>query len=295
MSGLILEIQAEALDSNAKVTDLLRKALVASKKLNIADMQQWIADELSGYSSPNVVPEYRRLRGRVQVWNPYHGLQPLNMPEDLAEMVGRIWLTQSAAELESLIEQNKTGMVRFSLEAAQSNYLMKNMEVPMEPRLSISATEIVGVMDTVRNHILNWALELERSGVVGEGLSFSVKEVQAASTVNYVTNIGTMAHSQIQQHSSGSQTMSNGADLSALMDLMLEIKQAAAMTPSASAREAVADAETIMAQVGSPKPKDGILRESLKSLRSILEGASGSALGDLLPKLIAVTVAAGMS
>lgn len=33
MSGLILEIQAEALDSKSKVSDLLRKALVASKKL----------------------------------------------------------------------------------------------------------------------------------------------------------------------------------------------------------------------------------------------------------------------
>ena len=40
-----------------------------------------------------------------------------------------------------------------------------------------------------------------------------------------------------------------------------------------------AEIETIRSQVGSPKPKAGIIREGLKSIRTILESCVGSALG----------------
>ena len=48
MASLVQELQKEALDPNVKVSDLLRKALVVSKKLGIAEIEAWINKELNG-------------------------------------------------------------------------------------------------------------------------------------------------------------------------------------------------------------------------------------------------------
>jgi hypothetical protein len=53
-----------------------------------------------------------------------------------------------------------------------------------------------------------------------------------------------------------------------------------------SERELESDLATVEAQLGSPRPKHGILREALSSTRSILEGAAGGAAAPQLPALI---------
>jgi len=45
MESIVLELQAEALDSSKSVTDLLRKALAISVKLDLKDIQEWINKE----------------------------------------------------------------------------------------------------------------------------------------------------------------------------------------------------------------------------------------------------------
>lgn len=294
MSGLITEIQAGALSKTAGVTDLLRMALAASKKLGIEDMEQWIAWELDGYPSTDDLPDYRKLSGIIRVWNPYHGLQPLHMPADIAEAAQRVWLTDAIASLEDTVA-GSDGMVQYALPAGKANALMKGMEVALEPRMFVSSSALLGIIEAVRNHILRWTLELEKKGVSGEGLTFTFKEVQAASQVHYVTNIGVMTNSQLQQHSSGPQTISVTPDFAALRDLMGEVLSRINEVPRDQAAVAKADAETVIAQVDSQSPKFGILSESLKSLRSILENAGGSVLAsDILPKLTALVAACGL-
>jgi len=249
-------------------------------------MEEWIDRELDGYPTIDALPEYRKLRGLIRCWNPYHGWVPLHMAQNLAEAAERIWLTDGIAKLESGIEDNK-GMIQYALPAGKAQALMKGMDVPMEPAIFISSGAIVGIVDAVRNHILKWALELEKKGVKGDSMSFTPKEVQAASQVNYITNIGTMSHSQLQQHSGGSQAITVTNDLTALREVMTEIVWRVGELPANVAAEAKADAETVLAQAGSKNPKEGIIREAVKSVRTILENAAGSALSsELLPKLI---------
>lgn len=78
MKSLVLELQAEALDSNVPVADLLRKALVVARKLNIPALQEWCESELKGYSGPGTeVPSYRKMEGRLMAHNPYRGWIPV--------------------------------------------------------------------------------------------------------------------------------------------------------------------------------------------------------------------------
>ena len=57
MSSLVFELQRDALNRNASVSDLLRKALVVSKKLKISEFEKWVTNELNGYSED--IPDYR--------------------------------------------------------------------------------------------------------------------------------------------------------------------------------------------------------------------------------------------
>jgi len=57
-------------------------------------------------------------------------------------------------------------------------YLMP--EDPFQPALFVGANSVYGILGTVRNTVLEWALRLEHEGIVGEGLSFSAEEKKKA-------------------------------------------------------------------------------------------------------------------
>jgi len=79
-------------------------------------------------------------------------------------------------------------------------------------------------LESVRNRIFEWSLELEARGVLGEGLTFSNEERERATNVthNYTTNIGSIAGpSQFQQGTTSStQSLKAGIDSQALTALV---------------------------------------------------------------------------
>ncbi len=295
MSGLISELQTDALNSHFSVSDLLRKALVVSKKLDITEMEAWINNELNGYSVQADIPDYRFVQGEVKVLNPYRGWIPLHFGDahQIGEVISRRPVTSAISELDALKVAGDVGGLTISFSQQQANALMKSMKIPLQPSLHIQYAAIVGLLDAIRNRILLWALELEKKGIKGEGMTFSKDEKSVASQVTYqiVNNIGSMSNSQLQQHSSGSQVVNGNVDLALLVELLGKMNSAADEIPldKPSRDEFLAEIRTLESQVASPKPKLSILTESLKSARTILEGAAGNALAsDLVTKISAV-------
>ncbi|HEL4106455.1 TPA: hypothetical protein UM350_001091 [Stenotrophomonas maltophilia] len=292
MSSLVQEIQRDALDPAVGVSDLLRKALVVSTKLKITVDTAWIKSELSGYGGDVELPKYRELRGIPQVHNPRHGYMPLQMPPEMELEFCRLPMGFSVAEVESLLQQNE-GLLRFTFPAPVTAHFLKHMEVKMQPSLAISPSVFHGVLDTVRNRVLQWALDLEGAGVVGDGMSFSPTDVKAAQHVTTITNnIGSMHNSQLQQLSSGQQSYQIAESREELSALLKEIRRAA--ESKGGAGQVLVDVDTVLVQLQSAEPKRGIVEESLRSLRTVLEGAAGGALTAYVPKLIALMAAIGM-
>ncbi|WP_423200785.1 hypothetical protein DFLDMN_006210 (plasmid) [Cupriavidus sp. H19C3] len=296
MSGLVLELQKDAMDAAVPVSALLRKALVVSRKLGLTDMSDWIDSELNGYKADDEsLPEYRWIRGELKARNPYHGWIPLYVPKRLDFLTCRN-TNQSITEIENLIGGDGTLCMPFSNEVQQQ--LMASMEVPLQPAFFCQRTDLVRIADAVRNTILEWALKLESEGVLGHGLSFSAEEkgkaLSAASGntyqhIQHQTVIGSMHDSQLQQgtqHSSQNYQKSS-MDSAAIAAVIAQIREAiatAALSPDLKA-EVVADLATVEAQAKAPRPKDSILRESFRSVRTILESAVGGALGNAAPAL----------
>ena len=63
MSGIVLELQRNALDPNVDVVTLLRQAYLISKKLELSEFEKWVSKELNGYEVSDEIPDYRILHG----------------------------------------------------------------------------------------------------------------------------------------------------------------------------------------------------------------------------------------
>ena len=292
MNSLVLELQKDALDKNTRVSDLLRKAFVISKKLSIIKIEEWLENELNGYPSNSNIPDYRTVYGQIKVWNPYQGWQPLNFSDPKeAEILAKRKINQSIGELDSIVENNKGGELQVPFTQNIINSLMKSMEIPLHPVLFISYTEVIKILNVVRNTVLKWSLQLEKEGILGEGMSFSKKEKQIADKATYqITNyIGSMQNSQIQQDSSGAiQKLNIGINIDDLLAFITELNKSIDKLDleEYEKQKLITKIGTIENQANSPKPKRKIIFESLKTLRTILEGVAGNIIAaGLLSKL----------
>ena len=76
MVSLVQELEQDAYDSKASLSNMLRKAKAIAVKLQLRQPMEWVKAELDGYGGGNV-PDYRKLSGRVKAHNPYVGLIPM--------------------------------------------------------------------------------------------------------------------------------------------------------------------------------------------------------------------------
>lgn len=286
MASLVLELQRDALDKSVATADLLRKALVVARKLKVTDIVEWLSDELNGYPDGKEVPEYRKLRGELKVHNPYNGWIPLVMPNaKQAELLSKRATSQAISELDGILNGDST-MVYVRLPKKIEHSLMSGMEFPLEPAVILSKTQIHGLVDKVRNTVLEWALGLEEQGITGEGMSFSLEEQRQAGNVTFNVAslgnlIGSMQGSQLQQGTTNStQTYSQTLDLEAVAGIISELKSRLdeARLQAQDTAQIKSDIACVEAQLSAPRPNIGVIKESLRSTRSILEGLASSAI-----------------
>jgi hypothetical protein len=294
MAGLVTELQRAALDEKSSVSSLLRKALVVASKLQVSDFESWARSELEGYQDGSTpLPVYRKIHGAPKVWNPYRGcFQDLQCETPkLAETISRMPLGASVDELEQ--GRSKDGASRmFSYPPGLEHSLMDNMKgVKMKPTLEISESTIRGVLGRVKTIVLQWSLTLERQGVLGEGMTFTPEERTQAASVHIDTFIQGVSGSQIQVNSPGARQQ-QGMSHEQLVELrkLVELVEGTlrGSSDSEDVRELRAEVATLRAQSESPKPKRSVVRESLSSLRAVLEGAAGELLASHLPQAISL-------
>ncbi|AOA08953.1 hypothetical protein BFC21_02000 [Pseudomonas sp. TMW 2.1634] len=197
-------------------------------------------------------------------------------------MVSRRPFYQSVPELERLTIDGGHLVVFFP--PKNEAYLRSLMTPSTRPAIEIQASQIFGLIEFVRSRILQWALDLEAKGVIGEGMSFTTQERQIVAAQHY--HFGDVTDSQIQIGSNGSsQSIAHGDSSEALNALISLLRDVIARNVIAGdvAAELCAELKTLEAQAESPRPKASIIREAALSVQRVFEGAAGNLLATAAP------------
>ena len=285
MSGIVLELQKDALNSHVNVADLTRKALAVSKKLGQKQIEEWLYKELNGYGDSNEeIPSYREVQGEIKYQNPFHGWQPVIFSDPrMNEQLSKRKVGSSIGELNSLINRDTSGELGIPFPQKIAHALMNAMPAPMVPYLIVDKSSVAGILEAVKNNILDWALQLEKEGIIGEGMSFSIQEKKKAEKASYqVTyNIGSMQNSQLQHESPGAdQTLYIQENIDEIAGIVSKIRSSMDQfsLSLSNQKELLAEISTIEFQSRSPNPKPSIIKECLQTIHRILEGATGNVL-----------------
>ncbi|EPL7762815.1 hypothetical protein [Acinetobacter baumannii] len=183
-TSIVLQLQELAVDPNSNIEELLDKALLVARKLKIKKFRKWCENELEGYDKENI-PDYRVIKGQLKVFNPYHGLQPFIIPDTLDRLVTTIKIKQSVGEINNLLSQEGNSFENVISNEAKSKLMsMQKGFTQLEPRVIFERSQLLSISSKLRNIILNWSLQLEEDGILGEGMKFSEKEKKAAMSVN---------------------------------------------------------------------------------------------------------------
>ena len=264
---------------------------MVARKLGVADFNKWVTKEIEGYKVGDEIPEYRIVRGQIKAWNPYRGwIDTVIGNPEIQEMLSSRPIGQPIGELESVIERSDS-FVHIPFHPETERQLMDASEVPMKPTLQVSVAATKGILDRVRKIVLDWCLDLEEKGILGEGMTFSAKEKRSASKANYHVHYhGPVTTSQVQQGTTdSSQTISTKNDLGGVASLVTELRSRIAelrLTTDVQ-KQMLAELNTIDAQLGAPQPKSTVIKECLGSVRNILEGCAGGILASGLLQTLA--------
>lgn len=169
---LLRTIQDAAIDADTSLATLLRKCKVLAARLNNDEFRNWVENELNGYSNIDDLPEYRvmTVNSKGHFSGPFgSGLRnadiPLGcLPEEFQDVMSRSLLMEPVASLEALLTNNdtSTAMEAWSpdLTAAVGRQIYENMNC-MQAWKVIPLTKVIAALDSIRNRILNFCLEIE--------------------------------------------------------------------------------------------------------------------------------------
>jgi len=210
MGSLVLELQRDAINPEISVLVLLRKALVVAKKLNIQEFQQWVEKELKGYPENSDLPQYRFMFGQLKARNPYRGWIPVTVPSQIHEFISKRPVHQPISEIETLVETLKDkNSSLITMPPELEEILRMYDDIHFEIQIHIDVSQAKGLLEAIRDVILNWSLKLEEDGILGEKMSFSQEEKQSAAKHDYSNLLYiNIEQSQMQNSSSESQSSS---------------------------------------------------------------------------------------
>lgn len=182
---LLKELISDLVDDSKQLSNILRKAKIFASIYKIPEMQQWIKAELEGYSEKVKLPSYRLLYvGNIGYFQGPFGsamknvtLPTYNLPEPLKDYADHCYIYQSVSEVESMVETTNTNMERKwpaeYIALAQEYIQASGGMVLVDAKQPISRSLLVGIIDNVKNKLLDYLLDLDQNNIILEGIEMN--------------------------------------------------------------------------------------------------------------------------
>ncbi|MGV2102544.1 AbiTii domain-containing protein [Rhizobium sp. 21-4511-3d] len=278
MTSLVEEIQRDAINPEVPVSTLLRKVKLAAAKLQLPAIEAWVEAELNGYASD--LPEYRKFKGIPKAFNPFRGWIDIHASAEMYEKISETTSGQSIAQIEDLLSDKDSATFYTPMNRRLIDILNKNTRVPLgQMSIFIGRADLTGILDRVRNLVVDWTLALERNGIRGEGMSFSKEEKNAAQRDASITigSVGTMI-GVIGNNNAVRDVVGGNVKVAEIRDLALQLRGGHAILAQAGANMPLLSSavDSLIIETDKPEPNSGVIRGLLTDARAALSGAAGN-------------------
>jgi hypothetical protein len=229
----VLRLQQLALDPDTKVSVLLNNAYLISSKLGIKDFQDWCNNELNGYLSEEV-PDYRLVRGEIKAYAVNKPIIPVVLyGAEIAQYADFKIIRDNVSKLDEWVYSDNE-FISLKLDQVLEDYInqcinedenklinslnmgnnpfVNNLRSGYRPFLCIHKSDISNILSRIRKIILDWSLDLDNKGILGEDYHFTEQEKQMTQNINYhIGNVGNMANHN--DNSTINQTSTNNVNI----------------------------------------------------------------------------------
>ena len=227
---MVLDLQQACLDEKISCYYLLLKAYAIAEKLSIKDMAEFCTHEINGYFDieNKLIPLYRHIHVNTEAYKETSKRwEPVSFPAGHPRSMR--YVVESIPEIERL-EQSKQEMleVRLNYDDQLAIYQIIDMPKPLFVHQIFMAAQVTSILQIVRKLVLDWALKLEKEGILGENLTFSSEEqnkVKDVPSIQIIIN-GNVSNSNIAGNMmNSSATINNGLDFAKVTELTNQISQ----------------------------------------------------------------------
>lgn len=191
MENLISDLQKDLING---VDDLqiLRKALILSKQLNLDEFTNLINNELNGYDESDDLPDYRILECTLMGDTDFKRYIPTEvegLPEESYDLLHTIYLYESIPEIIDLTNSGYPFIMKTLDYRIQKPILESNSDLVRIYR-ACPMHKLKSVISNVKNIILEWSIELNNENSCSN--DDIIKRNDSHVLINHVDNLNIM-------------------------------------------------------------------------------------------------------
>jgi len=171
--SLLRDIQNDVIDANVDISVMLRKCKVLAVRLGNEPFEKWVDQELNGYKSKNLLPDYRivQVNSKGHFSGPFgSGLRnadiPLTcIPKKYRENLKKCYFIEPVGYYINLLKNSKGNNFEEQwspdLVAHTGRDIYQGMNCMSAWKL-IPNSSIFSLIEAIKNRILNFVLEIEK-------------------------------------------------------------------------------------------------------------------------------------
>lgn len=199
--SLLDEIRSDLVNELADLSNTLRKAKMLARAIRLPEFREWVDFELNGYPEVEKVPSYRRFRptNLGTFAGPFNSgvknmvLPIYNLPPEIKELAENFIFFEGVGALEALAAQapdsHQWKWPQEMVLLAQQAIKLTGGMVLVDAHQPIPAHAISGVLDQVKNKLLDFVLDLQESNITSEDLNNRAVEPELARNIFNNINI----------------------------------------------------------------------------------------------------------
>lgn len=170
--NILKEIRDEIINDSVSLSSILRKARVLASLLKHKEFEKWVQSELNGYAQDDpTLPEYRKLYAESigDFSGPFGSggknlpIPTLSLPDYVQKFANDTVIIQGVKSIESLVEKGNSDSLVINwpadLIAVCQSKIYQHMNL-YAARKSLSKSQFEQILDTIRNKLLDFILEL---------------------------------------------------------------------------------------------------------------------------------------